>query len=180
MSDATAAGQPSLPPSLPSLPAPAPTPPLSPAWVNHDGTRHGQTAGAPYGVAPRPTLKAVSPWGRLGAYLLEGILMVVTLWIGWVIWAAAIGGGGQTPAKRLLKYRVINAETQRPASLGKMFWVRGFLAGIVAYFAILFTLGIILFMPFWDKRNQNIWDKVSNCYVVYDANDQWGTKPDLR
>ena len=70
--------------------------------------------------------------------------------------------------------------TLRPASLGKMFWVRGFLAGIVAWFAILFTIGIILFMPFWDKRNQNIWDKVSNCYVVYDANDRWSTKPDLR
>jgi uncharacterized RDD family membrane protein YckC len=104
----------------------------------------------------------------------------MTCGVGWLIWAAMIGGRGQTPAKQLLKYRVINAATLRPASLGKMFWVRGFLAGIVAWFAIVFTIGIILFMPFWDKRNQNIWDKVSNCYVVHDANDRWSTKPDLR
>jgi len=61
-----------------------------------------------------------------------------------------------------------------------MFFVRGLLGGIVAAFAITFTIGILLFMPFWDKRNQNLWDKVSNTYVVHDSNDQWTTKPDLR
>jgi len=130
------------------------------------------------GAARQP--KAVSPWGRLGAYLLEAILVTVTLGIGWLIWAATIGGTGQTPAKRLLKHRVINAATMRPAGLGKMFWGRGFLGGIVAGFAITITIGILLLMPFWDKRNQNLWDKVSNTYVVHDETDQWATKPDLR
>jgi uncharacterized RDD family membrane protein YckC len=125
-------------------------------------------------------MSAVSPWGRLGAYLLEGILAVLTLGIGWLIWAAMIAGTGQTPAKRLLKQRVINAATLRPAGFAKMFFVRGLLGGIVAGFAITFTIGILLFMPFWDKRNQNLWDKVSNTYVVHDPNDQWATKPDLR
>lgn len=106
--------------------------------------------------------------------------MVVTLFIGWIIWAAMTGGTGQTPAKRLLKLRVISADTLRPVGIGKMFWVRGLLGGIVAQFAIVFTLGVLLFMPFWDKRRQNIWDKVSNTYVVSDANDAWNTKPDLR
>ena len=140
-----------------------------------------------HGNAPMPAMndatrqpKAVSPWGRLGAYLLEGLLVAVTLGIGWLIWAATIGGTGQTPAKRLLKQRVINAATMRPAGLGKMFWGRGFLGGLVAGFAIVFTLGVLLFMPFWDKRNQNIWDKVSNTYVVHDEDDRWATKPDLR
>lgn len=35
------------------------------------------------------------------------------------------------------------------------------LAGIVAYFAVALTLGVLLFMPFWDRRNQNLRDKVS-------------------
>ena len=122
---------------------------------------------------------AVSPWARLGAYVLEVLLMIFTLWVGWLIWAAMIAGTGQTPAKRLLGHRVIGAETLRPVGFGKMFWVRWLLAGIVAGFAITFTLGILLFMPFWDRRNQNLWDKVSNTYVVCDPDDVWQTKPSL-
>ena len=144
------------------------------------GYQPGSSFVAASSAVSRTNLNAVSPWGRLGAYVLESVLVLVTCGVGWLIWAAMIGGRGQTPAKQLLKYRVIHAATLRPASLGSMFWVRGFLAGIVAWFAIVFTIGIILLMPFWDKRNQNIWDKVSNCYVVYDANDGWSTKPDLR
>ncbi len=119
----------------------------------------------------------VSPWGRLGAYFLEGILGVVTLGIGWLIWAAMIAGTGQTPAKRLLNQRVIGADTLAPVGFGRMLFMRGLLAGFVAGFALPLTLGILVFMPFWDKRNQNIWDKISNTYVVSDPNDAWGTKP---
>ena len=61
-----------------------------------------------------------------------------------------------------------------------MFFLRGLLAGIVAYFATTFTLGVLLFMPLWDKRNQNLWDKVSSTYVVSDPNDAWNLEPDLR
>jgi glutathione synthase len=49
-----------------------------------------------------------------------------------------------------------------------MLFMRGLVAGFVAGIAITFTLGILLFMPFWDKRNQNIWDKVSSTLVVND------------
>jgi len=126
-----------------------------------------------------PGVTAANPWIRLGSYFLEAILMVVTLGIGWLIWASMTAGSGQTPAKRLLKLRVIDASSLRPVGFGKMFWVRGLLAGIVAQFAILFTLGILLFMPLWDKRKQNICDKVSSTYVVNDPNDVWNTKPNL-
>ena len=130
---------------------------------------HGHDAPRVVSLGATPNIRTVSPWGRLGAKLLESILIVVTLGVGWVIWAAMTAGAGQTPAKRLLSQRVIDAETLRPASLGKMFWIRGVVAGMVASIAIPFTLGILLFMPFWDKRNQNLWDKVSNTYVVHDA-----------
>ena len=120
-----------------------------------------------------------NPWIRLGSYVLEAILMTVTLYIGWLIWACMTASSGQTPAKKLLKLRVIDANTLKPVGFGKMFWVRGVLAGLVASIAILFTLGILLFMPLWDKRNQNIWDKVSGTYVVNDPTDAWQTKPNL-
>lgn len=120
-----------------------------------------------------------SPWIRLGAYLLESVLAVVTLGIGWLIWAAMIAGSGQTPAKRVLKLRVVDARSYRPVGFARMFWMRGFVAGLVAGFAITFTLGVLLFMPLWDKRNQNIWDKVSSTYVVSDPDDAWNTMPNL-
>jgi hypothetical protein len=61
-----------------------------------------------------------------------------------------------------------------------MLFMRGIIAGWVAGIAIMLTLGILAFMPFWDKRHQNIWDKVSSTYVVADPHDVWATKPVLR
>jgi uncharacterized RDD family membrane protein YckC len=150
----------------PDPPAATPTPAghASPVAVN-------AAVPLPAGVA------SANPWIRLGSYLLEAVLMTVTLFIGWLIWAAMIGGTGQTPAKKLLGLRVIRADSIQPAGLGRMFWMRGILAGFIAYFATLVTVGIILFMPFWDKRNQNLWDKISTTYVVTDPNDAWNTRP---
>lgn len=169
-------------------PVPQPVAVLSPPQVFPPST--GAGAPAP-GYAPAasavpggdptlpPGVTVASPFGRFGAYVLESILVFLTLGIGWIIWAAMIAGAGQTPAKKVLGYRVISADTIRPVGMGRMFWMRGLLAGLVAGVAITFTLGILLLMPFWDRRNQNIWDKVSNCYVVKDPNDAWATRPRL-
>ena len=138
---------------------PAPTPPQ----------------GAPQPMAFPQGVAVASPWLRFGAYLLEGVLMTVTLGIGWVIWAFMTGPTGQTPAKKLLGLRVIKADTGQPAGLGHMFWMRGIVGGFVASLAITVTLGVLAFMPFWDQNNQNIWDKISNCYVVTDPYDAWHT-----
>ena len=130
------------------------------------------------GILP-PGTEAASPFLRLGAYFLETCLVVVTLFIGWMIWAVMIVDTGQTPAKRLLNLRVIDAETRSPAGLGKMFFMRGIVGGFVTSIAFTLTLGILVLMPFWDKRRMNLWDKVSGTYVVTDPNDAWHTKPEL-
>ena len=159
-------------------------------WQASDGRWYPpeQQAGAPAVATPGamarqnllpPGVTVANPWSRLGSYLLEIVLMTVTLGIGWLIWAATIAGTGQTPAKRIMGHRVIDVASRAPVGFGKMFWVRGLLAGIVAAFAIPITIGILLLMPFWDKRNQNLWDKVSGTYVVADPNDHWNLKPDL-
>ena len=108
----------------------------------------------------------VSPWGRLGSYLLESLLVLVTLYVGWLIWAAIVSGKGQTPARQLLGQRVVHAQTGVPVGFGTMFFVRGIVGGLVASFAIPLTLGILLFMPFWDRSNQTLWDKISSTLVV--------------
>lgn len=165
------------------------------AWTEHVSSAAGTTMTDPAGATPATaghgTLLAAppgsagslpqgvtyaSPWVRLGSYVLESVLMVITLGIGWLIWALTTAGDGQTPAKRLLNLRVIRDSDHRPAGLGLMFWMRGILAGLVVGFVWIFTLGIIFLMPFWDRRNQNMWDKISSTYVVLDPADAWGTR----
>ena len=111
-------------------------------------------------------LVTINPWARLGAYLLEIVLFYCTLFIGWIIWALTLSGKGQTPAKKLLNHTVVDINTGQPLSLGRMFWIRGLVAGWAAAFAFLFSFGILIFMPLWDSKNQNIWDKVSGSYVI--------------
>lgn len=133
------------------------------------------------GVSLPQGVRITSPWARIGSWLLDGILMAVTLYIGWLIWAALIGGTGQTPGKKLLGQRVIRSDSLVPASLGRMFWLRGILGALVVSFILGFVITwVLLFMPFWDRRNQNLWDKVSSTYVVNDPYDAWSTRPDLR
>lgn len=80
---------------------------------------------------------------------------------------------GQTPAKKLLNIRVIDAATLQPVTMGRMFWVRGLLGGLVAWFAFTLTLGVLALMPFWDKRNQTVFEKVSGTLVVEDPKNRW-------
>lgn len=149
----------SVAPSWPDMARPAP------ASVQHSTIPAPAAAhGFPVNAGAGPT--RVSPWGRLGAWLLEGLLITVTLGIGWLIWAATTAGTGQTPAKKLLGQQVIAIDTLAPVGMGRMFWMRGFIAGLVASVAIPLTIGVLIFMPFWDSKNQNLWDKVSATYVV--------------
>lgn len=121
----------------------------------------------PHGVA------LANPWTRLAAYALEDVLIVATLGIGWVVWAAIIAGNGQTPAKQILGLRVVDKNTLRPIGLARMFWARGVLAFFASTFIISVTLGIALLMPLWKSNRQSIWDKVSKTYVVQDVDNAW-------
>ena len=122
----------------------------------------------------------VSGWARFGAWLLDWFVVCVgfallpllglALLVGWIIWACTLSGTGQTPAKKLLNQTVIDLETGKPMTLGRMFGMRGLLGGLVALMTIPLTIYVLAFMPFWDKRNQNIWDKVSNSLVVRTPN----------
>jgi uncharacterized RDD family membrane protein YckC len=151
--------------SSPLPPPPPLPPPVAPA-------------GRPGSLLPQGVTVA-SPGQRLLCWLLEIVLSIATLGIGWLIWAAMIVGSGQTPAKRLMNQRVVGASSLQPVGFSKMVFMRGIVAGFVSYFAILFTLGVLLFMPLWDRRKQNIWDKVSHTYVVHDPFDAWNTRPNL-
>jgi uncharacterized RDD family membrane protein YckC len=66
------------------------------------------------------SLRYASFQHRLGAYALDMALAFLTLGIGWFIWSMIVWGEGQTPAKKILKLRTINATNGRPASWGHM------------------------------------------------------------
>ena len=61
-----------------------------------------------------------SPQARLGAYLLDIGLAIVTLFIGWLIWSFFTWQTGQTPAKRILKQVVVSSKNGSPFTWTQM------------------------------------------------------------
>ena len=118
------------------------------------------------GIVVKENLIGVSGWARFGAYVLEIVLVLVTLVIGWVIWALSLRGTGQTPARKMMNQRVWDLDTNAPMGHGKMFLMRGIVGSLVEGIAHACTLYILALMPFWDKRNQSICDKLSSSLVV--------------
>ena len=79
---------------------------------------------------------------RLGQLLLEYALFIVTLGIGYLVWFLIILGQGQTPGKQVLKLRVYDSTTGKPAKWGHMF-IREF-GLVIAVAVIAYGLPVIL------------------------------------
>ncbi|MEY2471599.1 MAG: hypothetical protein QOK28_928 [Actinomycetota bacterium] len=141
-----------------------------------DVTATRTTASTIVGTLVTPNgLPLTSVGKRLGGYLLDGILAVVTLGIGWVIWACFTFGKGQTPAKQLLNTRVVKPDTGRALGWGEMFVREVVYRGIVAPLLSFVTLGVMglvgpLLILGGDRR-QTLWDRMAGTVVVDDPND---------
>jgi uncharacterized RDD family membrane protein YckC len=123
----------------------------------------GFVEGLPQGV------RLASSGRRLGGYVLEILLAIVTLFIGWLVWALVVFSRGQTPAKQLLGMRVVKIREGAHATWGSMA-IREFLAkpaiGLLAAFTL---IGYVLyFWLLWDNDNQELWDKMVDTIVVTD------------
>jgi uncharacterized RDD family membrane protein YckC len=143
------------PPPPPGVPPPAPP------------------AGYRLGAGPLPPwLVLCSGAKRFGGFLLDTLLFIVTLGIGWLIWAIILWGHGQTPAKQLLRMRIVDLNTGRGASWGPMALrelVGRYLLGNVTC-GITTVIGGIMILS--DERRQAIWDKIGNTIVVEDPFNQ--------
>ena len=64
--------------------------------------------------------RLASVQARFGSALLDALLLVVTLFIGWAIWNLYTWKTGQTPAKRILKQVVVDAKTGEVFSWSRM------------------------------------------------------------
>lgn len=176
-----------MPPSPPGGWAPQPTPPAASAPVGYGPSGQGGIPAPPTGgyaaayssgPALPPGVALSTPGKRLGGMLLTVLLMVVTLGVGYLIWALIAWTKSTTPAKQVLGMKVVNASTLQPATTGEM-WMRQFLWPIVLMVGNFVTLGILslvdAFMVCSDKR-QRILDRMATTYVVDDPHDAWRLK----
>ncbi|MEU8912344.1 RDD family protein [Streptomyces nigrescens] len=108
---------------------------------------------------------------RFGGFLLENLLMICTLYIGWLIWAFLVFPQGQTPAKQLLHMRVIYIPEARAARWWRMFFREFIAKGIIGLLASV-TLLIPYFWLLWDRNRQELWDKMATTLVVTDPDDR--------
>ena len=123
---------------------------------------------------------AATPQHRLGGYALDLGLCLVTLGIGWFIWSLVVWGEGYTPAKKILKMRVIASGTGRPATWGHMA-VREFLIpfaiGLISIpvSAITFGIGPLVWIcidGFWifnGGQRKRLTDIMAKTYVINEA-----------
>ena len=123
------------------------------------------------GTAVAGQREIVSKMDRFLCYLLEVVLTIVTLFIGWLIWALVIvlKNEGQTPAKKLMNQQVLIEETGQPAGAARMIFVRGLAGSIILGIAgQLFVIPalILLLMVFFDDQNRTFWERLSGTIVV--------------
>lgn len=167
-----------------AAPAPGATPPATPAarrtpappggaashgYVGAVGTASGTALdGSPVGSAV-PDSALAPPWRRLGAALLNALLAVVTLGIGYLIWLLVTWGQGANPGQKLLGMRVVTADSGATLSFGEML-VRNFVLGYLALgvFTVV-TLGIgplVDVLMVFGARRQRLLDRVAKTLVV--------------
>ena len=106
---------------------------------------------------------------RFGGWLLDGLLVLVTLVIGWLIWSIVIWERGQSPAKSILGMRVMRLDTGRPAGRGQMA-LRELVGKVLLGFVPAYTLVSAIFVLV-DPRRQGLWDKIASTVVVDDPNN---------
>jgi uncharacterized RDD family membrane protein YckC len=159
LSDAYQSPVPPPPPPPSAYQSPAPPPP--PHGYHQQG----------YGYGYAPTYQLASKWKRFGAFLLDGLLVIVTLFIGWLIWYVVMWGKGQSPAKQVLKMRVLKLETGRAATFGEMAMrelVGKLVLGIIPFYSLVSGIFVLA-----DERSQALWDKVAGTVVIDDPDERF-------
>jgi uncharacterized RDD family membrane protein YckC len=143
-------------------------PPAAPPAVPPGGQPGVPAAYAQPGYpAPAYPPNLSSAGKRFGAFLLDIVLAIVTLGIGWLIWTLIVWKDGQSPAKQILHMRIISAETGQAIDWGKSF-LRNFvcygLIGIIPLVGPIYRIVGACFV-FNDNR-QALWDRMVSTYVI--------------
>lgn len=105
----------------------------------------------------------------LGSWLLEGVLLSITLVIGWFIWLLFTGKNAQTPAKNLTGIFIVNLETGRAVGAGEV-WIRDVLLKLLVANIVPFGGVVDLAWALFDRDRQTLHDKAVKTVVVYAPN----------
>lgn len=126
---------------------------------------------------PESGAYAASRWRRLGGAILETVLIVVTLGVGWLIWLYFTSQHSQTPAKKILGMYILRRDGT-PATAGRV-WLRDFVVQLVVFNVVGVVISAVVgplagYIPwfldavwiFWDKDRQTLHDKMADTIVV--------------
>lgn len=159
---------------LPVQPSQAGPPPWAPSQATIPPAPQGATwspssVSQPYPPGGAPPLSSLGQ--RFGAYLLDGVLGLVTLFIGWVIWSCFTFSKGQTPAKQIMGMRVVKQDTGVAATWGEMF-IRNVVIPLALAVVGFFLFGIPTIVAacliFGGTLRQTGWDRMMGTLVVND------------
>jgi len=114
-------------------------------------------------------VRLVSVGRRLGGYLLDLLLAIVTLLIGWLIWSLIVWSPGQSPGEQVLGMYCVKLSRGRRATWGTI-CVREIVGRLLIMGALsIVTLGlaplILNFRLIWNKNRHEIWDSVAGTVV---------------
>ena len=102
---------------------------------------------------------------RFGALLLDSLLFVVTCGIGWLIWSIVLWQQATSPAKKMLKLKIVDVNTGAPATMTQMLLREGLgkiVLGTITGITGLISAVLILVVP----SRQGVWDYISKTTVV--------------
>ncbi|HAL46249.1 MAG: hypothetical protein CL694_14105 [Chloroflexi bacterium] len=106
---------------------------------------------------------------RFVAMLLDSVLFLATLIIGYLVWWLIVIGKGQTPGKQIMGIRAIT-DSGMKSGWGRTFVRELLVKGIVFGFLSAFTLGVVGILDYlwalWDIDKQALHDKMAGTFVV--------------
>lgn len=155
MDDVSTPPEHGLPAHVPTPPPPPPPPPVVAA------------SSAPIPDVLIPAGAVISSRSRrLVARILDGILLLATLFLGYVIWSFVVWGRGQTPGKQLMGMYVHDLARNGPAGWWRMF-LRSIVVDVVLVQISFGVFGLVSALwIFTNPGNQRLTDKMVNTVVL--------------
>lgn len=97
---------------------------------------------------------------RILAWFVNALILIFTLFIGWLIWWFIVAPKGQNPGKAVVGLRVIRTNGEAVGTGGM------FVRGLAAFVAGLIPLYLDDLWMLWDRDAQTLHDKLVNTVVV--------------